>query len=400
MAAIVVRGEPVVEVVRVFGVAERTVFNWLARYRHGGWGALAEGARNGRPRKVDGKVMAWLYNAVTLGDPRQHQFEFCLWTLAVIRTLLKKTHGIEVSKSSVSRLLAHLGLSPQRPIYRCYKRDPKEIERYLKKTFPEIRKLAKDIGAEIYFVDEAAVRSDGHRGTTWGKIGSAPVVADGGGRFGLKLISAVSPRGDMRFCFVEGRMNSDKFIGFLKMVRQDAGRPVIIIADNASYHTSGKVRAFASDPENGVLIENLPAYAPRTQPRRAGLEPRQAAPRHALHLHQGRDEENAHQRDALDPENPGTRKIILQAQGDKIRRCQLIMPSLSKRLRTLAQRPKLLSAARAKLGERIAERLLNIRPGRSEPKAVKLRPKPHRYLTDPRHGFVEIPQRSKYEKAA
>jgi transposase len=201
-----------------------------------------------------------------MGDPRQHQFEFCLWTLAVIRSLLKKTHGIELSKSSVSRLLGHLGLSPQRPIYRCYKQDPKKIEKYLKKTFPEIRKLAKDIGAEIYFVDEAAVRSDSHRGTTWGKVGQTPVVEDGGGRFGLKLISAVSPRGDMRFSFVEGRMNSERFVSFLKKLRADAGRPIIVIADNASYHISGKVKSFASDAENGVWLENLPAYAPELNP--------------------------------------------------------------------------------------------------------------------------------------
>jgi transposase len=266
VAAIAVRGEAVVDVARIFDVPERTVFTWLARYRAGGWGALKEGARNGRPRKVDGKVMRWLYRAVTMGDPRQHQFEFCLWTLGVIRSLLKQTHGIEVSKSSVSRLLRHLGLSPQRPIYRCYKQDPKKIEKYLKKTFPQIRRLARDIGADIYFVDEAAVRSDSHRGTTWGKPGETPVVGDGGGRFGLKLISAVSPRGDMRFSFVEGRMNSGKFIAFLKKLRADAGRPIIVIADNASYHISGKVKSFASDPENGVWLENLPAYAPELNP--------------------------------------------------------------------------------------------------------------------------------------
>jgi len=30
---------------------------------------------------------------------------------------LKKEHGVEMSKSGVSRMLKHLGLSPQRPIY-------------------------------------------------------------------------------------------------------------------------------------------------------------------------------------------------------------------------------------------------------------------------------------------
>jgi hypothetical protein len=122
--------------------------------------------------------MQWLYEAVTLGDPRQHQFDFCLWTLAIIRQLLKKQFGIELSKSGVCRLLAHLGLSPQRPIYRSYKRDAAELRKYLDKTFPGLREQARRTGATIYFVDEAAVRSDAHRGTTWGKIGQTPEVED------------------------------------------------------------------------------------------------------------------------------------------------------------------------------------------------------------------------------
>jgi hypothetical protein len=56
------------------------------------------------------------------------------------------------------------------------------------------------------------VRSDNHRGTTWGAMGETPVVKDSGDRFGVKIVSAVSPRGDMRFAVIEGKMNSDKFI--------------------------------------------------------------------------------------------------------------------------------------------------------------------------------------------
>jgi len=201
--------------------------------------------------------MQWLYQAITLGDPRQFQLAFCLWTLGIVRVVLKREHGIELSKSAVCRLLQQMGLTPQRPLYRSYKQDPKELEKYLQRTFPQLKRLAKRIGAQIYFVDESAVRSDHHRGTTWGAIGQTPVVQDSGDRFGLKLISAVSPRGDMRFAMIEERMNSDKFIGFLKKLRADAGRPIIVIADHASihasYHISAKVQKFAKDNDQGIF---------------------------------------------------------------------------------------------------------------------------------------------------
>jgi transposase len=262
-----VREEATVEsVARMLKVSLRTVFRWLARYRMGGYHALQEGHRSGRPGKVNAEVMRWLYDAITRHDPRQYDFPFNLWTLGLVRILLKRKFGVELSKSGVSRLLAHLGLSPQRPIYKSYKQNPKEMKKYLEETFPGLLEQARRTRAAIYFVDEAGVRSDAHRGTTWGKIGQTPTVEDSGDRFSLKMISAVSPRGDMKFQCFTGRMNSARFVAFLKKLRADAGRPIIVIADNASYHDSGPVRRYVEESQGHVQVEYLPAYCPHLNP--------------------------------------------------------------------------------------------------------------------------------------
>jgi len=260
--AIVVRGGVAGDVARVYSIPICTVSEWLARYWAGGWGALREGARGGRARKLGGGRDALALRRGDGGRPAP----------APVRFLPLDARGHQeppeegAPDRALQRLLRHFGLSPQRPIYTCYKQDPKQIERYLERTFPELLGIARGRGAAIYFLDEAVVRSDNHRGTTWGKLGQTPVVSDGGGRFGLKLISAVSPRGDMRFGFVEERMNSAKFIAFLKKLRRDTEKPLIVIADNANYHASKAVSNFATDPENEVWAENLPAYAPELNP--------------------------------------------------------------------------------------------------------------------------------------
>jgi transposase len=264
--AIVIRHEPVHLVRRVFNVPERTIFNWLSLYRSGGWDALKEGARSGRPRKVSADDMKWIYYAVTQGNPLQYQFEFCLWTLNALRALVERERGVRLSKSSLSRLLGHLGLSPQRPTYKAYQQNPKQVQAYLDKTFPEAVAQAKATGALIFFVDEASVRSDAHRGSTWGKRGETPVVESGGGRFGLNVISAVSPRGDMRFSFIDGRMNSKKFIGFLRKLYRDAGQPILVITDNARYHHSKETQAFIERHDGSIQLIFLPAYAPELNP--------------------------------------------------------------------------------------------------------------------------------------
>jgi len=188
--------------------------------------------------------MQWIYRVVTQGNPQQFQLAFCLWTLKTLRTLIARELGITLSKRSVGRLLGHLGLSAQRPVYRSYRQDPRKVEHYLAETFPAAVAEARKRGAALYFVDEASVRSDAPRGTTWGKIGDRPVAANSGGRFTFNLISAVSPRGEMRFSFIRERMNSQRFIAFLKKLRKDTGKPILVVVDNARYHYSKETQGF------------------------------------------------------------------------------------------------------------------------------------------------------------
>jgi hypothetical protein len=49
------------------------------------------------------------------------------------------------------------------------------------------------------------------------------------------------------------------------------------------------------------------------------------------------------------------------------------------------------------LYQSIAQNIVQERPGRSEPRAVKRRPKNHQLLTAPRHEMKVIPHRNKYQ---
>lgn len=259
-------GEAVEDVAAAHNVDVGTLFRWLARYRSGGEQALRDGARQGRPRKLDEKSLKKLYRIITRGNPKQYAFEFCLWTLNIIRTLIKREWGVELSKASISRLMAQLGLSVQVPTYRSYRRDQKAVDTYLKKTFPAARKLASERKAIIYFVDEASLRADAHRGTTWGKKGQTPIVEDSGDRFSVNMVSAVSPRGDMKFRVFEGGMNEDRYLEFLVYLWKDTGKPIIVICDNARYHKTQLVQKCAETSGGLVTLVFLPPYSPDLNP--------------------------------------------------------------------------------------------------------------------------------------
>jgi len=259
-------GESPEQVARVLGVHRTSVYGWLARYRDGGWHRLDARKRGGRKPKLDGKAMAWVYKAVTMGNPQQYKFRFALWTSRMVGVLIHRRFGIRLSRASVCRLLNQLGLSAQRPLWRAYQQDPATVERWLREEFPRMRALAKAHKAEIWFGDEAGVRSDAHAGTTWAPRGKTPIVSTTGARFGLNLISAVSRRGDFRFMGVQGRVNADVFIGFLKRMLQGMHRPIFLIVDGHPTHRAVKVRRFLEGVADKLRLFFLPPYSPELNP--------------------------------------------------------------------------------------------------------------------------------------
>src|SRR3970040_2104876 len=67
-------------------------------------------------------------------------------------------------------------------------------------------------------------------------------------------ISAGSPRGDMKFSSFTGRMDGIRFVNFLKKLHADVGRPLIVIADNASYHKGGVVQRYIKQTRGQVTL--------------------------------------------------------------------------------------------------------------------------------------------------
>lgn len=262
------RGEAVSVVARVYNVPPRNVFRWLSWVEEKGMAGLRDDERSGRPSKVSPETMKWLYDAITGGSPQQFYFKFALWSLGVIRSLLIEFKAVELNKSTISRLMKKMGLSPQVPLYRAYRQSPGKVNYYLKTRYPKVVQLAKERGATIFFADESRVRADGHRGTTWGPVGETPVVRDSGDRFGLNMISAVSAQGQMFFECFEDKMNSSRFIEFLKSLRQSAQSPIVVIVDGGSYHKSKEVKDFLKKEGQELMIELviLPPYSPELNP--------------------------------------------------------------------------------------------------------------------------------------
>ena len=259
-------GESPELVAKALCVNRTTIYDWLALYRSGGWDALKAGKRGGRKPKLDGKMLKWVYATVTMGNPLQFKFAFALWTRQMIAVLIQKKYGIKLSKTSVGRLLDQLGLTAQRPLWRAYQQNPEAVDRWLEEEFPAIKRAAARCKGEIWFGDEAGIRSDYHSGTTWAPKGETPVVKTTGARFGFNMISAVSPKGMLRFMVVEGTVGANQFIEFIKRLIHGTKRRMFLIVDGHPTHKAKKVKQFIESLNGQVSLHLLPGYSPELNP--------------------------------------------------------------------------------------------------------------------------------------
>ncbi len=259
-------GESPEAVIKALGFTRACIYNWLAQYRESGLDGLRAKVLNGRPPRLSGKQLQQLYDIIVSKNPLQLNFEFALWTRAMIRKLIKDEFNVKLSDVSVGRLLRKIGLTPQRPLHRAYQRDETKVTAWKEQCYPEIKKLAKRKKAMIYFGDEASIRSDHHSGTTWAPIGKTPVVKATGARFSLNMISAISPMGQMRFMLFTGKMNSDQFIKFLKRLTYRSDKPIFLILDGHPVHKSKKVKEYVEGTNGMLRVFILPPYSPNLNP--------------------------------------------------------------------------------------------------------------------------------------
>ena len=259
-------GESPEVVVKTLGFTRACIYNWLAKYRAGGWDALDAKKRGGRPRKLQGDMIQWVYRTVAGKDPRQYHFPFALWTRNAIGALIYKRYGIRLSANSVVRLLAQLGITAQKPLWKAYQQDPERVRKWVQEEYPAIEKEARQLKAEIWFADESGLRSDDHAGTTWGVKGQTPIVRSTGARYRLNMISAVNRRGRMRFMLEKQGLNAEVICRFLDRLMAGSKAPVFLIWDGHPMHKSKKVTEKVASYGGMLRLYLLPSYSPELNP--------------------------------------------------------------------------------------------------------------------------------------
>ena len=167
----VLAGESPEVVIASLGFHRSCIYDWLQQYRRRGEAGLTTRPIPGRPRKFDDVLWAEELRELVRSDPRQLDFHDALWARGMIRELLRRQFRVKVSERTVSNIRKRLDITVQRPRLKAVEQDPEVVQNWLNEEWPKIRAQAKAANAVVYFGDESNLRSDAHRGTTWGVKG-------------------------------------------------------------------------------------------------------------------------------------------------------------------------------------------------------------------------------------
>lgn len=259
-------GERPSSVIASYGLCRTTIYKWLRAERRGGTQALKARKHPGRPPALSPRQKLQVRRWINGKDPRQYGFDFGLWTRQIVGALLEQKCGVRLGVTAVGRLLAELDITPQKPLRRAYERDPAAITRWTTAIFPQLRARATRAGAQIFFLDEAGVRSDQVLGRTWGLRGQTPEVPTSGRRQSVSAISAVTARGAFWYEIYTTRLNATGFIALLTHFMHRRPGKVFLVLDGHPAHRAKAVAQYVQGLKGRLELHFLPGYAPELNP--------------------------------------------------------------------------------------------------------------------------------------
>jgi len=253
-------------ILSVWNVSQQTVYNWLNDFLAYRKDSLEYQTAPGRPPRLTKSQKRDLSKWIEDGPEACGYVTGC-WTSVLIQDLIYQKFHVLYNRFYVCELLRNLGFSFQKARFVSDHLDEEARRHWMKKEFPRILRQAKQLGAPVYFGDEASFALWGSLSYTWARKGHQPQVKTTGLRKGYKVFGAIEFfSGRLIYQGTEERFQSDSYQSFLLHLLSQVSGKIILIQDGARYHTSKSTREFFEQHKDRLIVHQLPSYSPDYNP--------------------------------------------------------------------------------------------------------------------------------------
>lgn len=251
------RGYEIAQIAAILEYDEATIRRWLERFEAEGLEGLQDRPRPGRPRSAGAAAQNSVRRAMEAGPEACGHPGVALWTVVLLQTHLLVALGLQLSRSSVRRLVHAMGYAWRRPRHVL----PKDPETASKMRHICSTLLAAPAHAVVLCLDECDIHLMPLLRAMWMRRGQQVDVPTPGynrkrGIFGAMELET----GALHYTITLSKKAAD-FIAFLeKLAKAYPGRPMYLVLDNASIHHAKLVQEWLKQHPRVHLLF-LPAYS-------------------------------------------------------------------------------------------------------------------------------------------
>ena len=257
------------EISEITSIHPSTLSVWWKLYKSKGEKGLKikkRGRLSGSCRTLTSDQEKELQKAMYNKCPDQLKLAFALWTRIAVQQLIKQLWSINMPIRTVGEYLKRWGFTPQRPLRKAYKQNPKAVKKWLGTEYPSIAKRAKKEKAEIHWGNETGLCNDSYHGRSYAPRGETPSIRIHPRCKRVNLISTVTNQGKVRFMVYDSKMNSQTLIKFMGRLIKNSEKKVFLILDNLKVHHSYMVKEWLEQHKRQIEIFFLPSYSPELNP--------------------------------------------------------------------------------------------------------------------------------------
>lgn len=236
--------------------ATSTVRKLIALFNARGIDGIVTTPRPGRCRKISNIEFAEKV-APLLESPESHGMSYL--TIVKLHGHLLSEMRYEVSYRSVLRYVHAAGFALKVPRTSHPDQDPEKRKQFLEELTQEMRRE----DTQVWFADESGIEGDPRTGRAWFKKGSKPTIPYEGCHLRQSVVGAVAPdTGELQALAVPYTDTAifQLFIDQLATHTTNAGKRIVLVLDNASWHHAAGLHW------HHIVPMYLPAYSPDLNP--------------------------------------------------------------------------------------------------------------------------------------
>ncbi len=255
------QGFTVPDLTRIFAMSEVSIYHWFNRFDEEGPAGLFDRPRSGRPPQVGPQTRAEIERVIE-EPPTQQGYNFTTWTVPLLRQHLIETSAVDLVEETLRTTLHRLGFVWRRPRYYIDYQDP-DFDQRMAEIESAIAEA--DPNTAVLFEDETLFKRLPPLRQMWMRRGQQVRIPVPEANAHFALYGVLDVRTGATYTAPFAKTNSEHTIAYLKHVLSRFKGQIVLIWDQAKYHTSEKVRRFlASAKRLTVLL--LPKRAPQQNP--------------------------------------------------------------------------------------------------------------------------------------